>query len=598
MKRLPIFRPTYNQFTRKYSAKMDPKYVPDAATDLKTLKPQVGDEPSAISQPLITLKETSLKTSVDEDKPKIGNGPEINTHRHAANHKPQILPASNNIAPVINSEPQKIHKSPDPEDKKSSITKDGIEKPIKAVQKNMVLPAYDSDFQSLAEKYTKTREDELSSQHSPPSSSAGYRWPFVHSMHSTYQFFLKQPGAFDLRLEQKLLGSPKQMRSRTPFDVRKVVIVGVHGWFPGPVLQQIFGKPVGTSIRIATQTGEALVNLFNDRFGINIPREDITTIPLNASGKVMDRFESLYSALIQDANWLKSIRAADLIIFTAHSQGTPVAAMILAQLIREGHLNPQQQITGVLGMAGISHGPYPHMKSSLIVKYVENDTARELFEFNDCSSLVSRKYYDSLGCLLTAGAKFVAIGSWYDQGSFVITKVVPLYSAILQGFTHPNIYRALYVGASDYNPDFLSHLIVFGLKLRNFGLDDYGLVVHLSDAVQGNIYGWGTQGHQVIYEDLITYTTALSWIIGGKPLWTKSPTLLEIDGNSASLDNDTFNFDAPIKTNPFYLPWILSKLIHDENIQKHSLLSKDLSECLQLFEKWDTGYFFLIFRRK
>lgn len=71
----------------------------------------------------------------------------------------------------------------------------------------------------------------------------------------------------------------------------------------------------------------------------------------------------------------------------------------------------------------------------------------------------------------------------------LISIVVPLYSAVMTGFNHPGIYRAIYIEGSDYNPDFMSHLVVFALKLRNFGYDDHGLVVHLSDMIAGNVYG-------------------------------------------------------------------------------------------------------------
>lgn len=102
---------------------------------------------------------------------------------------------------------------------------------------------------------------------------------------------------------------------------------------------------------------------------------------------------------------------------------------------------------------------------------------------------------NSLRSVLSKGIKFTAIGSWYDQ-------VVPLYSASLFGIQHPNIYRAVYIDAADYIPDFLSHLVVFALKLRNLGYDDHGLIVHLSDAIAGNVYGFGTQGHSTLYEEI------------------------------------------------------------------------------------------------
>jgi hypothetical protein len=125
---------------------------------------------------------------------------------------------------------------------------------------------------------------------------------------------------------------------------------------------------------------------------------------------------------------------------------------------------------------GIVHGPFPNLRSSVVVKYIESDPARELFSYNDGGSSSSRSFQQALYYILEAGVRFVGCGSWYDQ-------VVPLYSAVLWGFNHPNIYRAIYIEGSDYTPDFMSHLVVFALKLRNYGYDDHGLVVHLSDMV-------------------------------------------------------------------------------------------------------------------
>lgn len=111
-----------------------------------------------------------------------------------------------------------------------------------------------------------------------------------------------------------------------------------------------------------------------------------------------------------------------MILVAAHSQGTPVASLIVERLILEKIIDPEIQRTCILAMAGISHGPYPDLKTSMIVKYVEGDPAKELFDFNSSTSTISQRYYASLATVLDSGAKFVAIGSWYDQ-------VVPLYSA-------------------------------------------------------------------------------------------------------------------------------------------------------------------------
>ena len=138
------------------------------------------------------------------------------------------------------------------------------------------------------------------------------------------------------------------------------------------------------------------------------------------------------------------------------------------------------------------------MKSNVIVQYVEADSARELFDFNDWTSPISIKFRNSLSHILNNGIRIVAVASWYDE-------VVPIYSATMHSFDHPLIYRACYIEGLDYLPDFFSHLVVFSLRLRNAGISDKGLCVHLSDFLQGSLFG-GTQGHSTLYEEINTYT--------------------------------------------------------------------------------------------
>ena len=76
----------------------------------------------------------------------------------------------------------------------------------------------------------------------------------------------------------------------------------------------------------------------------------------------------------------------------------------------------------------------------------------------------------------------------------------------MHGFNHSNIYRAIHIEGADYHPDFLSHLVVFALKLRNHGLYDHDLLVHLSEYVAGSLYGFGTKGHSTLYDELNTYS--------------------------------------------------------------------------------------------
>ncbi|KAI8799301.1 hypothetical protein BJ742DRAFT_846737 [Cladochytrium replicatum] len=419
-------------------------------------------------------------------------------------------------------------------------------------------------------------------------------------------------------------------------NVQSIVVVGIHGWFPGRLLQTVVGEPTGTSKNFAMKGAEAVRFFYRQRLGIELPPNAITMMPLEGEGKVENRVELLYSQLIHGDRvapqggapsatnppaapgsasdspqekddepeegpkvpsrmrraWRKKLMDADLVFFAVHSQGTPVSSMLMARLIHEGYLDLSRQRVGILAMAGISHGPFPYLKSNLYVRYVEAEAARELFEFNTSNSLISRRYHNALRQLLSSGVRLTAVGSWYDQ-------VVPLYSATLQGVDHPHVYRCIYIDGADYVPDFLTALIVFGLKIRNAGMSDQGLLVHLSDVLAGNLYGFGTQGHATVYGDLGVYTTAVAWTVGIPmynddhpssspqtapeylrpppfPHWpkrakTNHPYYHHPQHHALLTNNETAlvvirGFHAPSRLNPYWLPWILARLLHDPAI--------------------------------
>ena len=80
-----------------------------------------------------------------------------------------------------------------------------------------------------------------------------------------------------------------------------------------------------------------------------------------------------------------------------------------------------------------------------------------------------------------------------------ITQVVPLYSALFSGVTHPSILRAVYIDSAAFRTsDFLANLVVFASRLRNAGLTDHDLVYHVSEALAGALTG---VGHSKIYEE-------------------------------------------------------------------------------------------------
>jgi hypothetical protein len=180
--------------------------------------------------------------------------------------------------------------------------------------------------------------------------------------------------------------------------------------------------------------------------------------------------------------------------------------------------------------------------------------------------------------VLYQGVKVTAIGSWYDQ-------VVPLYSAIVQGIDHPGIFRALYIDAQDYYPDFLSHLVVLALKIRNAGYPDHGLLIHLSDVLAGSIYGFGTQGHSAIYEESRVYETAIQWALSSPKSHTP-PSGVHAGLGRAKVLAVSQSFKSPLlsKLNPYLLPWIMAKLLAS-NLPKD--LKAELDDVVEMYKKWD-----------
>ncbi|KAJ3124380.1 hypothetical protein HK100_011259, partial [Physocladia obscura] len=346
-------------------------------------------------------------------------------------------------------------------------------------------------------------------------------------------------------------------------------------------------------------------------------------------------------------SYASTLAEADTIFIASHSQGSPVSVILIARLIREGLISPSRQRICILLMAGISHGPFPHLKSSFVVKHVEAESARQLFDFNDPGTAITRRYHAAISQVLNAGVRICAVASWYDQ-------VVPLYSATLHAFNHPAIYRAIHIEGSDYTPDFLSHLVVFALRLRNAGLSDRGLLVYLSEFLAGNVYGFGTQGHSTVYEEVETYVLAVKWGLSEPVPYSYiniKKRLFENRNDDSSISNSggekinkpkccnpydpydpyiastsskkllvplkagvtdprppfephpenpisdllitvdpTYHtkFSAPLsKLNGTWLPWIMAQLTSDPLVYANQDLRVHLDEVIRLFDEWE-----------
>ena len=126
---------------------------------------------------------------------------------------------------------------------------------------------------------------------------------------------------------------------------------------------------------------------------------------LEGEGRIAERIDLLWKLLL---NWIDKIQKADFVMIACHSQGVPVAMMLVAKLIRFGCLNSAK--IGLCAMAGVNLGPFADYKSRWI-----SGSAGELFEFALPDSQVSKDYEAALDVALRFGVKTVYVGSIDDQ---------------------------------------------------------------------------------------------------------------------------------------------------------------------------------------
>ncbi|KAI8579067.1 hypothetical protein K450DRAFT_243700 [Umbelopsis ramanniana AG] len=462
--------------------------------------------------------------------------------------------------------------------------------------KNVVLPTFNSQF-----KYTPTME--IAANNSTPTTLINKALNAINGLFASkvHKSYSSSDNLYRLRGVREKMANFIQDIQLEPDTVasKRFVVVGVHG--------SMIGEPTGTSTKFCEQMVKGLRQYFNSTHGISIPDDAITSIPLEGEGKVEDRVQRLYDALVGNSSWLDAISSADVIFWATHSQGTPVSSLLLARLLHEGHIHMGRQQCAMLAMAGISQGPFPALKGNLIVKYFEADAARELFEFMDSSTEISKKFRKSLSSNLTAGVRMVLVGSMQDQ-------VVPLYSAVMSSASHPNLFRAIYIDGHVYNEDdFLINLIIFALRLRNAGVSDHGLLIHVSEVLAGNLYAL-EGGHSTIYEEVGVYTMAARYLFETPPFGKMTiaacsppppPPLAKPEqdiikaGESApvyntkrlpSCDNEEPEmeaFQARLRLNPFYLPWAMRGICDDARILNDKILNQELERLRTLFEKWN-----------
>lgn len=370
---------------------------------------------------------------------------------------------------------------------------------------------------------------------------------------------------------------------------RRVCIVGIHGWFPTKMLQTVVGVPKGTSGRLC-QMMEANLRDWLDLQPLAYFEQPpiISCVPLEGAGCIEERVERHWAMLDLDfPEWDRGagpykaeerskkgrslISQADTVIFVAHSQGAPVATLLIERLMGEGTLRPAaQQNVALLTLAGVFHGPFPDLQGNLVVKYVEADAARELFDLNDSQGALSVRIQQALAKMLSADCLLSCVASWMDQ-------VVPLYSATLLGIEHANIWRAVYIDAHNYQPDMLSHLVHLALKLTNAQVPGARqLLGQLTGALAGSLYQ--SNAHSTLYHDHGVFQTLLHWLVAQE----------RYEGSVPEVRLHPEQMTWRPNPNPYLLPWTMRAILEQISMASWDdpTLAREIQELKELHAKW------------
>lgn len=223
------------------------------------------------------------------------------------------------------------------------------------------------------------------------------------AFNSTYQ--LAQTPSYWHQLRSYVYGSISEPArlciNPSPPRIKKALAIGIHGYFPAPLVQRVLGQPTGTSIRFANHAA-ASIEAWTAERGYKCAIEKVA---LEGEGFIADRVDTLWKLLL---NWIEQIREADFILVAAHSQGVPVSVMLVAKLIEFGCVGAAR--IGICAMAGVNLGPFAEYKFRFV-----GSLAQELFEFSSPDSTVSKLYEQALEKVVKAEVKIVYVGSIDDQ---------------------------------------------------------------------------------------------------------------------------------------------------------------------------------------
>ncbi|OQV06712.1 hypothetical protein CLAIMM_11248 [Cladophialophora immunda] len=362
-------------------------------------------------------------------------------------------------------------------------------------------------------------------------------------------------------------GQPRHLSLlKEPPRINNALAIGVHGYFPSPMVRSLLGQPTGTSIKFAEKAAQN-IRRYTKSQGYDC---EVKTAALEGEGRIAERVELLWKLLL---NWIDEIRRSEFVMIAAHSQGVPVAIMLVAKLIHFGCLSSTARV-GVCAMAGVNMGPFQDYKSPWIT-----GSAGELFEFTDPSSKVSKDYLAAIAECLKFGVKVTFVGSIDDQ-------LVSMESSIFAPLTHPHIYRAVSIDSRIHAPNFLSNLVGFVLKLRNVGVPDHGLIRELSTPLAGSLYTG--EGHSRLYEDDAVYRLAIAFALettSTKDVSISSSKRQALSTSSGSGSGSGSGGSSANNTNPYILPFAMRGILEEDIVKKD--LRDEARQLLEQFDEWE-----------
>ncbi|KAM3160543.1 hypothetical protein ACU8KH_04678 [Lachancea thermotolerans] len=353
----------------------------------------------------------------------------------------------------------------------------------------------------------------------------------------------------------------------------RVLLIGVHGFFPTKMIRPLIGEPTGTSTKFITEAEKAVIRWFREQ---DTPVE-ISKIALEREGKVLDRVEFFFEVL---KKWANEINKADFVYFVAHSQGCPVTIILLARLIEAGVIEVDQngaqsgkksgqsqrrKIVSVLAMAGVNNGPFYGVDQTLFVRAystIESDSMRELFQFQNFHSLQAKKFIQSLRLIIASNVKVTFVGSINDQ-------LVPLYSSTCLFAHHPNIFKATFIDKDSKTPDFITRIVGIANHLNNLGYDDHGIIKEVSGSLAGTLTGGG---HSKIYNEGQVYDLGIKFALQTSELPTPQAVAYK-----------TYQVDE-LGSNPYHLPWCMRGLLYETGLH---IGREQIVDLFHEFDVWE-----------